>query len=190
MTQRLTQALGANGAAMAEQLKSLREVIVVLWPAFYLQSAIFGAVFVIAAIAWAARKNSLALQVPAARDLDLSVHVLWLLVVGLVSLAATTILSLGPYEHIVWAVGLNALYIARTLFFLQGVAVFSALFDVPRTGFGKMVVLYVFLYLLDQVLLIVSLTGMLDFWANFRRLPRDGAGKLAVVEDVPGQYLE
>ena len=143
VTELLTQALGSGGSAVGEQLSQLREVIVMLWPAFYVQSAIFGAVFIIAAISWSATRSGVKLEVPAARELDLSVHVLWLLVVGLVALAAAAVLALGQYEQAVRAVGLNALYIARTLFFLQGVAVFSALFDVPKTGYGKMVVLYV-----------------------------------------------
>ena len=190
ITERLTQALGAGGAGLADQLAGVREVIVALWPAFYVQSAIVGAVLVVAAIAWAAGRSGEDVAVPTVRELDLSVHVLWLLVVGLVALAATAVAGLGDYEQAVRAVGLNALYIARALFFLQGIAVFSALFDVPRTGYGKMVALFIVLYMVDLVLLVVSLAGMLDFWANFRRLPRDGTGKPALVEESPGRYLE
>ena len=186
VTAAFKQALGASGSEITEQLEAVRRALVMLWPSFYIQSAIFAAVFIIAAISWAASRNGVELKVPKARDLDLSLHVLWLLVVGLVGLAAASVAGVYAYE--VRSVALNMLYVARTLFFLQGVAVFSALFDVPKTGYGKMVGLYIALYLVDQVLLIVSLAGLLDFWANFRRLPRDGAPTVVRVEEPPGQY--
>ncbi len=190
MTESLVRALGSAGSAWADQLEAVRSTLVMLWPALYVQNAIIAAVLVIAAISWAATRSGMRLTVPAMKDLDLSVHVLWLLVAGLVALAGAAVADLGDYEQTVRAVGLNVLFIARTLFFLQGVAVFSALFDVPKTGHGKMIALYIMLYLVDQVLLIVSLAGLLDFWANFRRLPRDGSGKSSVLEDSPGRHLE
>ncbi len=179
----LKQALGSSASAWTEQLAAARSALVMLWPSFYVQTALFAAVFVIAAIAWAARRSGIVVEVPANRDLDLSVHVLWALVVGLVLLATAPLF--GSSAQLARVVGFNALFVARTLFFLQGIAVFSAVFDVPRTGYGKMVALYIVLWVLDQVLLIVSLIGMLDFWANFRRLPRDGSGAPARLEEPP-----
>jgi hypothetical protein len=184
LTNSLKQALGAGASALSAQLATLRSIYVTLWPSFYVQTGVLIAVFVIAAIAWAAKKSGTDVQVPAAKKLDLSVHTLWPLVIGLVSLAAGQFL--GVYTTALRALGFNALYVARALFFLQGVAVFSALFDVPKSGRGKMVALYATLWIFDQFLLIVSLVGLLDFWANFRRLHRDGAAEPAGLEEPPG----
>jgi len=184
LTEGLRQALGPSAANLSDQLATLRPVLASLWPSFYVQSAIFVAVFVIVAIAWAARRSGVEIAVPAAKELDLSVHVVWPFVIGLVAVAAASLP--GANTAVARAVGFNALYSVRTLFFIQGVAVVSALFDVPKSGHVKMVALYVVLWVLDQFLLIVSLVGMLDFWANFRRLPREASAKPISLEAPPG----
>jgi hypothetical protein len=181
-TQALKQVLGSSGG-WAEQLNTARAALVMLWPSFYVQTAIFGAIFMIAAIAWAARRSDTPLDVPTNRNLDITGHVLWVFVGGLILLAAAPVF--GAQANVARAVAINLLFVTRTLFFVQGVAVFSAVFDVPKTGQPKMVALYATLWLLDQFLLFVSLIGMLDFWANFRRLPRDGSGAPARLEEPP-----
>lgn len=171
----LTSALGPSASGLSEQIELARTTILTLWPGFYFQTALFAAVLVVAAVAWGARRAGVATRVPAMRDLDLSGHVLWGLLGALVLLAVGE-LGVGN-AALLRTIGLNLLYCVRALFFLQGLAVLSAAFDVPKTGRVKMVVLYLVLWVIDQVLLVVSLVGLVDFWANFRRLPRDGAGE-------------
>lgn len=178
----LQQVLGATGE-LADQLKTAQAALLMLWPSFYAQTAVYGAVFLIAAVAWGARRSGSQVEVPRNRDLDLTGHVLWGLVVGLIVLAAAPLFS--GTATAARAVALNLLFVTRTLFFIQGVAVFSAVFDVPKTGRIKMVALYSVLWFFDQFLLIVSLIGMLDFWVNFRRLPRDGSSVQARLEEPP-----
>jgi uncharacterized protein YybS (DUF2232 family) len=168
----LTSALGPTASQLGPQIELARAAIVTLWPGFYFQTALFAGVLVVAAAAWGARRVGIQTRVPAMRDLDLSVHVLWGLLASLVLLAAGQVVGDGGAA--LRSAGLNLLYCTRALFFLQGLAVFSAIFDVPKTGRVKMIGLYLVLWLLDQVLLVVSLVGMVDFWMNFRHLPRDG----------------
>lgn len=175
----LSESLGTAGQGLTEQIELARATLVTLAPGLYFQTALLGAVLVIAAVSWGARRSGADLGVPRIRDLDLSVHVLWGLLAGLVALAAARIM--GDDAATLQAVGINLLFCVRSLFFLQGIAVFSAIFDVPKTGRAKMLVLYFALWVLDQLLLVVSLVGLVDFWANFRRLPRDGA----TAEGVP-----
>lgn len=181
-TDALRQMFGSAGD-WAEQLEAARKALIMLWPSFYVQTAIWASIFVIAAIAWAAHRTGAPLSVPTNRELDLTGHVLWGLVGGLIALAAAPLF--GDGAGTARAVAFNLLFVTRTLFFVQGIAVFSALFDVPKTGFGKMIGLYAALWLLDQFLMVVSLVGMLDFWVNFRRLPRDGSGTPARLEEPP-----
>ena len=173
----LTDALGSSASGLSEQIDLARSAIVTLWPGFYFQTALFAAVLVIAAVAWGAARAGVVTRVPKMRDLDLSVHVLWGLLAALVLLAAGEIVGSGGAA--LRSAGLNLLYCVRALFFLQGLAVFSAVFDIPKTGRVKMVVIYLVLWVIDQVLLVVTLVGLVDFWANFRRLPRDGASATA-----------
>ncbi|MDH4140908.1 MAG: YybS family protein, partial [Coriobacteriia bacterium] len=155
------------------QIELARTMLVTLWPGLYFQTALLGAVLVVTAASWGARRAGVELRVPRMRDLDLSVHVLWGLLAGLVLLAAAQVL--GGRAATMQAIGLNLLFCTRALFFLQGLGVFSAIFDVPKSGRVKMLALYLALWVIDQVLLVVSFVGLADFWANFRRLPRDGA---------------
>lgn len=178
----LQQAVG-TGTDWADGLETARRTIVLLWPSLYFQTAIWTAIFVIVAVGWAARRSGVEIAIPKNRDVDLSGHVLWGLVGGLVLLAAAPFV--GEYAGAARAVSYNTLFVVRTLFFVQGLAVFSAVFKVPETGAGKMVGLYAILWIADQFLLVVSLIGMLDFWVNFRRLPRDGSPAPARLEEPP-----
>jgi hypothetical protein len=63
----------------------------------------------------------------------------------------------------------------HTLFALQGLGVAAGVLDRTRVGRGVRIFALAALVALDTVTLAVSFAGLLDFWVNFRRLPRDGA---------------
>jgi hypothetical protein len=71
-------------------------------------------------------------------------------------------------------VGLNLVLCARTLFVLQGLSVSAGLLDRAGVGLGGRILALAALAALDALTLVVSFVGLLDFWVNFRRLPRDG----------------
>jgi hypothetical protein len=169
----LVKALGSS--ASAELVSRLKEVAVTMssaWPATYFESAVVVGVLVIVAIAWAARRAGREVNVPSLSRLDLTPHVLWVFVVGLLFLAA----SYGAFtaSRTLGVVGLNLVLCARTLFILQGLSVSAGLLDRTGVGLGGRILALAALAALDALTLVVSFIGLLDFWINFRRLPRDG----------------
>jgi len=154
--------------SMTEAVSTMAQV----WPSFYFSLAVLTAVSVIVSIAWAARRADREVNVPSLSRLDLTPHVLWAFVVGLLLLAA----SYGAFSaaEVMGVVGLNLVLCARTLFALQGVGVFAGVLDRTGVGLGGRILALAALAALDALTLVVSFVGLLDFWVNFRRLPRDG----------------
>lgn len=170
----LAKSMGPSASAdMLRQLHDTARTIVSAWPSAYFQSAVIVGILVIAAIAWAARRTDRPVDIPPLSRVDITPHVLWAFVGGLLLLAA----SHGSFSAagVVGVVGLNLVLCARTLFFLQGVSVSAGLLDRAGVGSGGRLFALAGLAVLDALTLVVSFTGLLDFWINFRRLPRDGA---------------
>ena len=62
----------------------------------------------------------------------------------------------------------------RYIFTIQGLAVVLALLARWRTGCFLRVVVIMFAISLETMF-VLSIIGLIDVWANFRKLPRDGA---------------
>jgi hypothetical protein len=178
----VTKAMGSS--ATPDTLRALKDasaLIASAWPSAYFQAAVFVGVLVIAAIAWAARKIERPLQVPPLSRLDLSPHILWVFVTGLLLLAASY--ASFAEASVLGVVGLNLVLCARTLFFLQGFSVAAGVLDRAGVGLGGRILALAVLAALDALTLVLSFTGLLDFWVNFRRLPREGAAPTAAEPD-------
>lgn len=170
----MTKAMGAS--APAETLRALNDaarLVASAWPSAYFQTAVIIGVLVVFAVVWAARRVDHPLTVPPVSRLDLSPHVLWVFVAGLFLLAGSYVSY--PGSSTLGIVGLNLALCARTLFFLQGFSVVAGILDRTGVGLGGRILALAVLAALDAFTLVVSFTGLLDFWVNFRRLPRDGA---------------
>ncbi len=178
----MTKALGAS--ASSETLNAFNEagrLIASAWPSTYFQAALLIGVLVIAAVAWAARRVDRPLGVPGLSALDLSPHILWVFVAG-VLLAAASYASFAGSDAL-GIVGLNLVLCARTLFFLQGISVAAGVLDRAGVGLGGRILALAVLAALDAFTIMISLTGLLDFWVNFRRLPREGTAPPAAEPD-------
>lgn len=151
-----------------------------IWPSAYFSVAVVTAVFVIGTIAWAGRRAGREINVPSLSRLDLTPHVLWAFVVGLLLLAASY--AGFSASSAFGVVGLNLVLCARALFALQGVGVFAGVLDRTGVGLGGRILALAALAALDALTLSVSFVGLVDFWVNFRRLPRDGVTPAAPTE--------
>jgi hypothetical protein len=174
----LVKALGSSASVeLVGRLKEVAQTMATAWPATYFESAVIAGVLVIAAIAWTARRAGRQVNVPPLSRLDLTPHVLWPFVAGLLLLAA----SYGPFSasKAFGVVGLNLVLCARTLFALQGLSVSAGVLDRTGVGLGGRILALAALAALDALTLVVSFIGLLDFWVNFRRLPRDGVTPVA-----------
>jgi hypothetical protein len=154
----------------------LADTALLLWPSAYFQTALFTAFLTVAAIAWAARRVGRPLDLPCFSELDLSIHVVWALIGGVVLLAAA---SLAGDRGVLFAAGLNLVAGVRALLLLQGLAVASWVMRRFRLGpFARLALLGV-LIVVDTLFFFVSVVGLVDMWANFRRLPRGGTSENA-----------
>ena len=169
----MTKSLGASATTdIRTQLDGAASFVASAWPSVYFQSAVIMAVIVIAAISWAARRTEAPLDVPRFSQVDITPHVLWAFVAGLLLLAASyTSFSASVTLGVV---GLNLVLCARTLFFLQGMSVSAGVLDRAGVGLGGRILALAALAALDALTFAISFTGLMDFWVNFRRLPRDG----------------
>ncbi len=173
-----TKVLGTSATAeVVSRLKEVAQVMSTAWPATLFESAVVVGVLVIVAIAWAARRAGREVKVPALSQLDLTPHLLWAFVVGLLLLAASY--GAFPASKTFAVVGLNLVLCTRTLFVLQGLSVSAGLLDRTGVGLGGRILALAALAALDAITLVVSFIGLLDFWVNFRRLPRDGVTPVA-----------
>jgi uncharacterized protein YybS (DUF2232 family) len=77
---------------------------------------------------------------------------------------------------IVESIGTNALMFVRPFLFLQGAAVFAALYQKMGTGRLMRTIGLVLLALMDTFIPSVSVLGIADVFANLRKLPRAGGG--------------
>jgi hypothetical protein len=169
----MVKMLGTSASAeLVSSLKEVAQTMSTAWPATYFESAVVLGVLVIVAIAWAARRAGREVNVPPLSRLDLTPHVLWAFVAGLLLLAASY--GAFPASKTFAVVGLNLVLCVRTLFVLQGLSVSAGLLDRAGVGLGGRILALAALAALDALTLVVSFVGLLDFWVNFRRLPRDG----------------
>ncbi|MGV8084019.1 MAG: DUF2232 domain-containing protein [Coriobacteriia bacterium] len=175
------------GAAASEstiaQLQSWMELLASTWPATYMILGIITAVFVVTTIAWSGRRSPIALDVPLLTRLDLTAHVLWPLIAGVLLVAASY--AKVSSAALLGAIGLNLLLCARMFFLFQGLGVMTAVLEklqVTRTG--RVLGIFGFV-ILDVLTFAVSFTGLVDFWFNFRRLPRDGFTPATAEDHTP-----
>ena len=171
----------SDAAAVKAAAQTVIAQTAATWPASVFYTLGFGTAIGVAFTARAGR--ALGQQVSrygALADLDLSFHLVWPTIAGLGFAAAGTLWSKAPV--LLGQVGTNALLIVRPLLFLQGVAVFAALYR--RMGAGKVAktVGLVLLTLTELFVPSVSVVGMADLFANLRRLPRGN-------EAAPGPIL-
>jgi Predicted membrane protein (DUF2232) len=163
----------SSSTATAQMKLDTAKLLYELLPMLYFVSGLLAAIVVILAVAWAARRSNRTLKVPSLAKLDLTPHVLWPFIVGVLAVAA----SYGrvPYSSALWTVGLNFVVCVSVLFALQGVGVVAGMLDRISVGRGVRVWAWVALAVFDVFMPVASFVGLLDFWVNFRRLPRDGA---------------
>ena len=179
-----TAAIGPSASVdTGDQTRLLEGMMMSAWPSVYVVTGLVMSVVTIAAIGWAAHRAGRDVGVPALGMLDLTPHVVWPLVIGLL-LSAVSRSSL-PYAVVMGAVGLNLLLCARALFFIQGMGVSAGVLNRAGVGRGGRIFALAALAAIDAVTLAVSLVGLVDFWLNIRRLPRDGSTPSETATETP-----
>lgn len=183
-----TAAAGAGGDAselLGIDPQQLVDLMVRLWPFDHFASALLAAVGTIAVAGWAASRTGAQVhRLPRLDALDLSPHVLWPFIAAFAFLAAGRAIDGADMATVV---GLNLLLSVRLLLLAQGLGVASAFYRrIGMRAVGRLAG-YVLLVMADMMLPLVSMVGLIDFWANLRKLPRDDAPSADRLEGgVPG----
>jgi hypothetical protein len=168
------EAQSSGGAGTVQAMRDAVNTMLPLIPMMYFVTGLVTAIAVVYAIAWAAKRTGRTARVLPLTRLDLTPHVLWPFVVGLFALAA----SYAPIANAtVWGiVGLNLVWCCVVLFTIQGLAVSAGVLERTGVGPGVRILALAALAVIDVFLggAPLAFVGLVDFWVNFRRLPRDG----------------
>jgi len=172
-----TSVLGTGGLSGMD-MEALTKTMVQFAPAVYLMLGFAVAVPTLYALVWSAKRAGAVIKpVPRLDRTDMSPHVLWPLVIGVLFLAGGRVW--GGSDGVLTVAGLNLLLVVRVALLVQGLSVVAALLRASDAGrvalfFGVAVALIV-----DVATWVVSMAGLLDFWINFRRLDRGtGSGRV------------
>lgn len=156
----------AAGAA----LDRARELVMLLWPmSYFLIAAVSAACAHLGARAGLKRVGADSPRLPLA-FLDTPLWVVGVMAASIVLVAVGGLL--GERGTLLLTAGLNALAVVRIVLALDGMGVIA--FFLTRMGTGGLVRLIVLVIAVNVEisLPIVSGFGLVDFWANFRRLAR------------------
>jgi hypothetical protein len=159
--------------AAAEVADQVARGWLTLWPSLYLYVAGLAAVLAVPAVSRAGKALGREVrELPPLPELDFSLHVVWPAIAGLALLAAAAYLR--QPDGWIQALGANLLLLVRPVLFFQGVGDFAALYR--KAGVGRVTRLlgFVFLGLSELVVPSVSIVGLVDLFANLRKLPRSG----------------
>lgn len=111
-------------------------------------------------------------HIPQPSSFDAPLWAVGLLALAVLGIAVSTLSF--PYVGIVRTASWTLLLSVRYIFTIQGLAVVLALLVRWRTGcFLRVVVIMIAISL--ETMFVLSIIGLVDVWANFRKLPRDGA---------------
>jgi hypothetical protein len=159
-------------AAAAGGLPDAERVLAEGWPSLVVTMNGFAAVLSVVGVGFVGiRSRAGTSRFPAVASIDLDPRTVVPGIIGIALLAAGR-LPVG-FAPLLDAIGRNVLLVVRWVFFLQGVAIFAALYERAKYGRAARSLGYVLLGVTEMLIPLVSLTGLADVWLNFRRLPRE-----------------
>lgn len=180
-----TDAAGVDsGVLFGLEGPALLELMIGLWPADYFTTALVTATLAVGIAGWTATRSGRKVnQLPGLAALDLSPHVLWAFIGGLLMLAASRVL--GEAWGWTFTAGVNLLIMVRLPLVAQGMGVAAAFYR--KLGAGRFVRYtgYALLLAVEVFAPVISFLGLADFWVNFRKLTREDAEptEAHVIED-------
>ena len=179
----MVESLGGDAASVAVKatVDQTLELFGKIWPLMYVMRAA-GAVLVGLFGLMLARRDTYQRVYTAFTQLDAP---LWAVVVLIASIACVACQAFGVQGgELLGALGLNLLFCLRVLFFLQGLSTAMCLMDRHNWGSFSRVCAMVAMLMAELGFYAVCVFGVIDVWANFRKLPR---GHAAPAEDSHGE---
>ena len=175
--QGLHDQLQASGAGEQASLASNIDTVAECWPAIYIVGASV-MVFIALCIRWIYERVRKMSTWTAFSELDLSIWWVVPCIVGIVLYIVSMIPGV-PHSEEVFTVAINVVIVSIVPLFVQGAAVGKAIMNRRGFGIGLQLALGLFCVLLGIVFAVLPVMGVIDFWANIRKLPRDSKGEKA-----------
>lgn len=167
MTASLTT--GTSSVSASAAVDSTVELLGRTWPLIYVMRSFSCVLFGLAGLV-IARRDSYQRVSAAYKRFDVPLWLVALFIVSLACLAGRVLLTGMPD---IWGnVALNVIVCLRVVFFLQGFAVLLSLMDSHGWGAYRRVLAISAALLAEMSLSIMCVVGLIDVWANFRKLPR------------------
>lgn len=179
LRQAMTASLATTGSSVSVQatVDSTVELLGRTWPLIYVTRAVCVTVFGLCGL-MIARRDSYQRVGTTFKAFDVPLWAVAAFIVCLACLAGWA-LSAGVPDA-VGTVALNLIVCLRVLFFLQGFAVLLSLMDSHGWGAAPRVLVISLALLMEMCLSGVCVLGLVDVWANFRKLGRAGKTGRAV----------
>ena len=172
-------AQGAAGTGIQAELivQQIAPVLKALWPFTYVASAGMDTLSAgVGSYLMYVRTCGIP-RVPAIVTFDMPMWPVGVLIASILGLSAS--LTGFPGADILLSISVTALLSVRFIFAIQGFAVVLAFSNRFRFGcLGRMLLLVLSIWL-ETMFFIVSMVGLIDVWANFRKLPRGGQSSQA-----------
>ena len=162
----------AAGTGIQAELivRQIAPVLKALWPFTYVASAGMDALAAgIGSYLMYVRTSGIP-RVPAIVAFDMPMWPVGVLIASILGLSAS--LSSFPGAEVLLSVSVTALMSVRFIFAIQGFAVVLTLANRFRFGCLGRTLLLVLSIWLETMFFIVSIVGLIDVWANFRKLTR------------------
>lgn len=161
---------GIEGEMLVRQLGQLVDL---LWPFIYVSASAFDALLAgIGSLLMRSRVTGQAKPASLSR-FDAPMWSIGVFSIALVCLGAS--FTGFPEAGILRTASVTALMGVRIIFALQGFAVMSALMIRKRMGCMTRAVCIFIIFWSEMMFFIMSIIGLIDVWANFRKLARDGS---------------
>ena len=172
LTQVFTPVLDAVADERVDEVSGVITVLADVWVGLCVaQAAAFTFVGCCARYAVDRRNHQLAWE-PFSK-LDLSVLSVYVLLVGILVYYLGVALNSFAAAGAVKLVGENVIAIGIVPLFVQGAATGKGLLNDAGLSFTWQVIIGLVFLLLGIFLVVIPLIGLVDFWGNFRKLPRD-----------------
>ena len=182
MLEQVGRAYVGRGVEAELALKSALPVFESIWPVVYVTSAFMNVAFagfgsLMGGVPQVRPGTPLSftdarVRVPRIGMFDAPLWAVGLLALSVLGIAVST-LSL-PYATLIRCASATLLLSVRYIFTLQGLGVLSGVLARWRLGcFARTLIIMVAVSL--EAMFVLSIIGLVDVWANFRKLPRDGS---------------
>ena len=178
MSSEVMRMITAAGTIPAESVLAMKNAVdtaAMLWPAFYFIEGVLYMVILTLAARIAYRRHYEGFNPPGLAEVDMTIHIVWPLIIGLLCVAASYL----PFEYAEYAqlAGYNLLACSVALFLIQGLAVIIYLMDRAKLSMIVKVIVIILALQMELMFFAPSIIGIMDFWINFRKLPREASSE-------------